>query len=312
MHHQPCTYTTCQSRHIFGKRCIRSKQRATPALTRAAVSNIVITSRGALVNSELNPEKAQRARELYSIFRYHQERNLVVRVHCCWKCTTIEHDGCLCEVVLPSSNDTCLRKSCGMIGHDAENCEYRIWPPRDWDNDDQGGDQNCFKCHQPGHRADQCIRIVCKNCDQEGHVFKDCPTLTCKNCGGEGHMARDCSQRRCNRQCGQPGYTRKDCPQRQQVVCETCQGPHPTSKCDTGREKAPKPAGGKRTTIKAARDYRGGVDNAREQSDNSRRATELLQGLRPTAVKTIVTPSSEGQLEPGLVGSRKDGILGLG
>ncbi|KAL3606164.1 hypothetical protein FPOAC2_01120 [Fusarium poae] len=142
-------------------------------------------------------------------------------------------------------------------------------------------------------------------------MARDCSQRRCNRCGVLGHKRSECTELIC-RQCGQPGYTRKDCPQRQQVVCETCQGPHPTSKCDTGREKAPKPAGGKRTTIKAARDYRGGVDNAREQSDNSRRATELLQGLRPTAVKTIVTPSSEGQLEPGLVGSRKDGILGLG
>ena len=56
----------------------------------------------------------------------------------------------------------------------------------------------CFKCGEPGHRADSCTKKVlrCFRCGQAGHRVTECKDAgpTCFNCGEKGHISSQCSK----------------------------------------------------------------------------------------------------------------------
>ncbi|XP_050907359.1 uncharacterized protein LOC127120836 [Lathyrus oleraceus] len=56
----------------------------------------------------------------------------------------------------------------------------------------------CFKCGEPGHRADSCTKRVlrCFRCGQTGHRVTECKDAgpTCFNCGEKGHISSQCSK----------------------------------------------------------------------------------------------------------------------
>ena len=56
----------------------------------------------------------------------------------------------------------------------------------------------CFRCGEPGHRADSCTKKVlrCFRCGQAGHRVTECKDAgpTCFNCGEKGHISSQCSK----------------------------------------------------------------------------------------------------------------------
>lgn len=187
---------------------------------------------------------------------------------------------------------------CGEQGHAGFQCNepFTLRGPRD---DEQDG-RKCFNCKKPGHVKEDCTAIICANCKEQGHTLAECPKMICKTCGEPGHMSRQYEKRECTichemghhrsqciarlcKQCGQVGHTLKDCQERQ-AVSGTCRGPHPTSQCPIGREKAdqadknPRAA---RPVISAARDYKRVFARQDDETEESKWAAELLQNLRP-------------------------------
>ena len=54
----------------------------------------------------------------------------------------------------------------------------------------------CYKCGDPGHKADMCTTPRCYRCGKKGHQSRDCPDEgpTCFNCGEKGHISTQCQK----------------------------------------------------------------------------------------------------------------------
>ncbi|KAF5022228.1 hypothetical protein F66182_5743 [Fusarium sp. NRRL 66182] len=193
-----------------------------------------------------------------------------------------------------SSEWVCSR--CSSTGHAVFDCTGER-KPRPQEEAKQRA-MTCNNCGEKGHKKSDCTKervVSCRLCEKDGHVKKDCPERTCRCCQKKGHHSAECPEILCThcfeqghiaktctatvcRRCYEKGHEMKECTN-PIPICENCKGPHPTSRCHSGKQQNNSTNPKQHAKVDVVRDFKNSIEERTAEHQAVADAIAKLKGF---------------------------------